>query len=191
MTQHPNLVVLFGPPAVGKMSVGQALAELTGYRLFHNHMTIDLVLPFFDYGTMPFRRLVKEFRHAIFEEVAKSHLPGLIFTWVWAFDIESDRYYIDTIAQIFRQQGGEVYFVGLHADDQALLDRNKTPNRLAHKPSKQDLIQSEKNLKDTLQKHQLRIPKGYHMPGPHMEIDNTALSPEAVAEKINAAFRLG
>jgi hypothetical protein len=32
-----NLVVIFGPEAVGKMSVGHELATLTGMKLFHNH----------------------------------------------------------------------------------------------------------------------------------------------------------
>jgi shikimate kinase len=42
-----KLVILFGPPAVGKMTVGQQLANLTGFKLFHNHMTIELALNFF------------------------------------------------------------------------------------------------------------------------------------------------
>ncbi|GJM72894.1 hypothetical protein HMSSN036_51100 [Paenibacillus macerans] len=46
-----KLIVLFGPQAVGKMTVGQELAKITGLKLFHNHMTIDLVSHFFDYGT--------------------------------------------------------------------------------------------------------------------------------------------
>jgi hypothetical protein len=86
----PMLVFIVGPPAVGKMTVGHALAERSGLRLFHNHHTIDLVLRFFEYGTPPFQRLVGEFRRRIFEEVAASDLPGLIFTYVWAFDDPRD-----------------------------------------------------------------------------------------------------
>ena len=43
-----KFVILFGPLAVGKMTVGQELEKITGLKLFHNHMTIELVLPFFD-----------------------------------------------------------------------------------------------------------------------------------------------
>jgi hypothetical protein len=82
--------MLVGPPAVGKMTVGHALAARTGLRLFHNHHTIDLALRFFPYGSPPFQRLVGEFRRRIFEEVAASDLPGLIFTYVWAFDDARD-----------------------------------------------------------------------------------------------------
>lgn len=69
-----RLVVIFGPQAVGKMTVGQELEKLTGLKLFHNHMTIDLVSNFFDYGTESGRRLVELFRREIFEEVAKSEM---------------------------------------------------------------------------------------------------------------------
>lgn len=41
-----KFVLIFGPQAVGKMTVGQELAKITGLKLFHNHMTIDLVNPF-------------------------------------------------------------------------------------------------------------------------------------------------
>jgi len=66
-TTPPMLVVLVGPPAVGKMTVGQALAARTGMRLFHNHQTLDLVFRFFPFGTPPFQRLVAEFRRLIFD----------------------------------------------------------------------------------------------------------------------------
>jgi len=66
-----KFVLLFGPPAVGKMSVGWELEKITGLKLFHNHMTIELVVPFFDFGTPAFRRLVNLFRREIFKEVAK------------------------------------------------------------------------------------------------------------------------
>ncbi len=38
-----NLIMIFGPQAVGKMTVGQELEKITGLKLFHNHMTIDLL----------------------------------------------------------------------------------------------------------------------------------------------------
>ena len=82
----PTLVVIFGPPAVGKMAVGAELSALTGFPLFHNHLSIEAVLPVFEFGTPAFGRLVGEFRERVFVEVAESDLPGLIFTYVWAFD---------------------------------------------------------------------------------------------------------
>lgn len=77
-----KFVLIFGPQAVGKMTVGEELEKITELILFHNHMTIDLVARFFRYGTEEGKRLVNLFRQEIFEAVAKSDLPGLIFTYV-------------------------------------------------------------------------------------------------------------
>jgi AAA domain len=96
-----KLVILFGPPAVGKMTVGQQLAELTGFKLFHNHMTIELALNFFAFNTKEFSHLNELFRSEIFSTVAASELPGLIFTYVWALNEPSDKTYVDGIAKPF------------------------------------------------------------------------------------------
>jgi tRNA A37 N6-isopentenylltransferase MiaA len=32
-----ELLFIYGPAAVGKLTIGRELAKLTGYRLFHNH----------------------------------------------------------------------------------------------------------------------------------------------------------
>jgi hypothetical protein len=104
----PMLVFIVGPPAVGKMAVGHELAARTGFRLFHNHHTIDLVLRFFDYGTPPFRRLVGEFRRRTFEEVAGSSLPGLIYTFVWAFDDPSNAVTVEEYGAPFRTEAVEL-----------------------------------------------------------------------------------
>ena len=65
-----RLVVIFGPAAVGKMAVGFELQRLTGLRLFHNHLAVDLALRFFPFGTPQFSRLVSALRTRVFEEGA-------------------------------------------------------------------------------------------------------------------------
>src|SRR5690349_21515688 len=103
------------------MTVGHALAERTGLRLFHNHHTIDLVLRFFPFGTPPFHRLVGEFRRRIFEEVAASELPGLVFTYVWAFNDPRDDATVEEYATIFRSRGADVFFVELETSQEERL----------------------------------------------------------------------
>ena len=44
-----KFVLICGPQAVGKMTVGQELAKLTGLKFMHNHETIDLPLKFFEF----------------------------------------------------------------------------------------------------------------------------------------------
>ncbi len=185
-----KLIIILGPQAVGKMTVGQELENITGLKLFHNHMTIELVSPFFDYGSDAGKRLVHLFRDEIFKEVAKSDLEGLIFTFVWAFDQQSDWDYIENVSTIFESNGGTVYFVELEADASERMKRNKHPERLKQKPTKRNLDRSEKDLKETMTKHRLNSEDGEIKKANYMRIDNTNLSAEETANKIKETFEL-
>jgi hypothetical protein len=184
-----TLVVLIGPPAVGKMAVGRALEELTGYPLFHNHMSIELALPFFEFGSEPFSRLVGGFRRQIFEEVAASDLPGLIFTWVWAFDEPADRAFIAGVHDLFDQRGWRVVFVELAAELDTRLARNRTELRLREKPSKRDVKQSEERLLDAEKRYRMTSDGDFPYPH-HLPVDTNHLAPDAVARQVARHFSL-
>ena len=186
----PVLVFIVGPPAVGKMTVGHALAARTGLRLFHNHHTIDLVLRFFAFGTPPYSRLVNEFRRRIFEEVAASDLPGLIFTYVWAFDDPTDAEVVEQYADIFRQRGGSVLFAELEAAHEERLRRNETEFRLAEKPSKRDLAASRRWLAEADASYQLNSRGVFDGRPDYFRLDTTTLTAEETAERIIARFGL-
>ena len=193
MTKEPDapiLVIVVGPPAVGKMTVGHALAERTGFRLFHNHHTIDLVLRFFPFGTPPFARLVGEFRRRVFEEVAESDLPGLIFTYVWAFDDPRDAAAVESYAAPFRARGGRVVFVELEATQAERLRRNETEFRLAEKPFKRDLAQSRRQLFETDARYRLNSRGEFDGRPDYLRIDNTSLAASSVADLVIAHFAI-
>jgi hypothetical protein len=185
-----HFVVIFGPPAVGKMTVGHALAERTGLKLFHNHMTIDVVLQFFPFGHPTFSHLVSSFRRHIFEEVATSELPGVIFTYVWALDNAQDKAEVDAYCNIFHQHGAHVVFVELEADQDERIQRNKTEFRLHHKPSKRDIVRSERNLLDSDQTYKLNSNDDFFYPDQHIKINNTNVSPHDAARLIIDRFAL-
>ncbi len=185
-----KLIIISGPPAVGKMTVGRALSEITGYKLLYNHMTLELVNTFFDFGTEPFDRLDKTIRFSIFREVAASDISGLIFTMVWDHDYTEDNDYIDEIEQIFNAHDAEIYFVELNATLEERLRRNRNPERLLAKPSKRDLSMSEKSLLQfesdcRMQSHPEEFP-GRKV----LRIDNTTLSPNKLAREIKQHFDL-
>lgn len=165
------------------MTVGYELEKITGLRLFHNHMTIDLVLRFFPFGTPAFNRLVREFRMRIFEEVAASDLPGLIFTYVWA---PQDKAFVDEICEIFRSKGAQVYFVELFATLDERLRRNETEFRLAEKRPKRDIETSRHLLLEVEGKRKLTSTGDFFYPERHLYIDNTHLEPDEVARRIAA-----
>jgi len=185
-----QLVVIFGPPAVGKMTVGYELAKLTGLKLFHNHMSIELALPFFHYGEPRFNRLVSDFRRRIFEEVAASSLAGLIFTYVWALDQESDRKYVDQHCAIFRERGADIYFVELQADLAERLKRNESEFRLTQKPSKRDVGKSRETLLKHEEQYRFNTNDDFFYKENYLKIDNTKLSAVETARRIVVAFGL-
>jgi len=183
-----KFILIFGPPAVGKMTVGHELEKASGFKLFHNHMTIDMITPVFPHGTLSFYRLLELFRMEMFKEAAKSDLKGLIFTFCWAFDDKKDEDYVNTVVSIFRNEGAEIYYVELEANLKERLRRNKTHHRLAHKPSKRDLEFSEKNLLKDHREYRLNTRKGEFKRANYLRINNTSLSAKEVVKIIQKEF---
>jgi hypothetical protein len=186
----PTLLFIVGPPAVGKMTVGREVARRTGFRLFHNHLSIEPVLRIFDFGTEPFNRLVGAFRLSVFEEVAKSDLPGLIFTWVWAFDSPSDGAAIERYSAPFKARGSRVLFAELEAKLEERLRRNETELRLAEKPSKRDIESSKRRLLEHESQYRFSSGGQFDERKDWMRVDTTDLAPDAVAELVIRRFDL-
>ena len=185
-----KLVIIFGPHAVGKMTVGQELAKITGLKLFHNHMTIDIVSDLSEHMPSERSRLTNLFRKEIFEAYAKSDEYGMIFTFMWALDSKEDWDYINNLEALFSSRGAEVYYVELEADYDLRLERNKTENRLLHKPSKRNLERSENLFIRLEDKYRLNSYEGEIKKQNYMKIINSNLAPEIVADKIKEQFGL-
>ena len=138
-----KLVFLIGDAAVGKMTVGQELMKQTGLRLFHNHMMIEPVIEIFGAYNA---NITLQLREVIFREFAKSDNKGMIFTYLWAFDMQSDWDYVDWVKGIFGLPDEEIYYVELIAPQEVRLRRNVSENRLKHKASKRNTEDSNARL---------------------------------------------
>lgn len=185
-----NLVIICGPPASGKMTVGQELQKITGYKLFHNHMSLELVNQFFDFGTSNFRSLDRKIRFDIFEEVAKSPLEGLIFTIVMAFNQKEDEEYIDQIIDVFDNRNLTLCMVELVCDLDERLKRNRHENRLKHKPTKRDVEASEKRLLLNEKRYRMNSVSGDFPTKKIHKINNTHLTAAETAHKIVEHYSL-
>lgn len=184
-----KFIMIFGPQAVGKMTVGQELAKRTGLKLFHNHMTIELLEPLFGFSPELWN-LSTLFRKEIFKTMAESKMEGLIFTYVWAFDQQEDWDFVDQTCEIFESQGAEIYFVELEADLYVRLERNKDPHRLEHKPTKRNFAWSENELKESMVKYRLNSHKGEIKKENYIKINNTNLNATEVAALISDKFNI-
>ena len=180
-----KLLILIGNSSVGKMTVGQELTKITPFRLFHNHMMIEPVLEVFG----SFRGdVIQKLRKVIFEEFAKSDQYGLIFTFMWAFDMPADWDYLESIKNIFHLPEEDVYYVELVAPQEVRLQRNGTENRLKHKASKQDLDASNQRLVRDDENYRCESFPG-EIPFPnYLRIENTHIPPETAATMIREHF---
>ena len=182
-----KLVHIFGDAAVGKMTVGQELAKITGLRLFHNHMTIEPVIEIFGKYN---RNAVARLREVIFEEFAKSDNYGMIFTFMWAFDCKDDWEYGEHVRKIFEPYGTEFYYVELIAPQSVRLERNKTENRLKNKPSKRNIEESDARLIKDDEKHRLVSYNGEITFANSLRMENENIPAADAARMIKEKFLL-
>jgi hypothetical protein len=173
------------------MTVGHELARLTGFKLFHNHMSVEPILEIFDFGTPPYGRLVGEIRRRVVEEAVAEGLPGLVFTFVWALEQEGDARLVSGLVDIVERGGGTVHFVELAAPFDVRRARNVTELRREHKRTHRDADLSDRILHD-LERYVLNSPEqGAPEPAASVlagrdfvRIDNTHLSAADVARQV-------
>lgn len=121
-----KLIFLHGAPAAGKLTIARELAELTGLRLFHNHLTVDLVSAVFDFGTEPFVILREQIWLSVFREAAKQN-TSLIFTFSPENTVR-ERFIQDVIDAV-EPAGGKVIFIELFCSADELERRMESPSR--------------------------------------------------------------
>lgn len=184
-----RLLLIIGPPAVGKMTVGREIAARSDFRLFHNHHTIEPLVEVFGYGSAPFNVLNIEFRRRVIEEAARNNVD-LIFTFVWDLRDPADTAYVEQLVAPFDVGGGEVWVLELTADLETRLVRNRGDSRLAAKPTKRDLEWSDGNVR-RMEAYQLNTDPTGSTPTPadgflarrrHLRLDTRRLTAAEVAQ---------
>ena len=176
-----KLIFLYGPPAVGKLTVAKALADITGYRIFHNHLTFDLAAALFQPFSRPFMLLCNELRLRTIELAATYGLGGMVFTFCYAHPYDDD--FVDRIREVVASAGGEICFVQLACELDELKRRVVAPDRAQF-----GKLTSPDGLEETLSRYDLLTP----IPDSDtLSIDNTHIGPLEVAERIVVHFGLG
>ncbi len=184
-----KLIFLIGNAAVGKMTVGQELMKITDLRLFHNHMMIEPVIEIL--GSFN-GKATNRLREVIFEEFAETDNYGMIFTYMWAFDMQSDWDYIEHVKDIFKERNEvmEFYYVELVASKEIRMERNVTENRLKHKWSKRNIEESNKRVINDDSSYRIESNEGEIPFENYIKFDNSHVSPEDVAKQIKEHFNL-
>jgi tRNA uridine 5-carbamoylmethylation protein Kti12 len=182
-----KLIFIYGPPAVGKLTVARELSKMTGYRVFHNHLTVDLAASILGMPTNPenreeFMDLVDRYRLELMELAAKKRLGGLITTFVYAADVKRDDEFVRKTIRMIKRRKGEVCFVQLHSDPGVLRRRLSARSRGDY-----GKIKDARILDDILSKHDIFSPIGFVK---SFRIDTTKISARRAAEMIRKEYGL-
>ena len=171
-----KLLFIYGRPAVGKLTVAREVAERTGGRLFHNHLTVNLALSVYDFGTPGFIELREKIWMAVFRRALADQLPLLIFT----FNPESTvpQAFIDGLFAEMKAGGAKVITVELTASEALIEARLGSDSR-----------RRDGKVMDAAMYKRLRLRGVFEtpvIPSPRLKIDTGKLSPAEAAERIAA-----
>ena len=175
-----SVVFIYGPPAAGKLTVARELANLTGFKLFDNHVSIDWARAIYEFGDPRFLPLVENLRTVVFEEAAREGF-GIIMTFAFTgWDSEPDPF--ARCCRMFEQAGRAVCLVHLTASREVLVERVWSEERVARRK-----LASGERLLSLLEGVDLASP----IPGREsLQIDNSELTPGEASRRIAVHFGL-
>lgn len=175
-----KLVVIYGPPAVGKYTTGLALAKQTGFKLFHNHLTVDDADALFPEKSPQRRELLQQLRLDGITIAAKYDVD-LIYTQAYAGSI--DEPFMKLIAGTVENYGGTAYFVQLTAPEEVLRERVYDESR-KH-------IFGKMTTEESLRRHLAARDEALSIRfAPNLLIDNSHMPADETASEIKNHYKL-
>jgi hypothetical protein len=167
-----ELIFIYGSAAVGKLTIGRELAKLTGFRLFHNHLTVDAVMAVFDFGSESFIKLREQIWLSVFQEAAQNDI-SVIFTFAPERTVRTS--FIQDTLNAVEPFGGKVRFI-------ELIRRIENPSRAEF-----NKLRSLESFRKIRQAGKHIYPK---LPNSGLTIDTSKMSPQEAARKISEFFSL-
>jgi DNA polymerase III delta prime subunit len=172
-------VILYGPPGAGKLTVARALAGRYGMRVLDNHLSVDPALRLFDFGTAEFADVVERIRVTLLDAAGHAGLD-VVTTFVYAHLVDDD--HLACLVAASQDAGADVTLVQLAPSAEALEARVGAADRAGT-----NKITDPDVLRRLMFEFDLRTPAG----ADDLVIDNTSLSPDAVATAIAEHIGLG
>ena len=176
-----TLIIIHGPPAAGKLTVANALAAKTGFRVFHNHLSIDCTQPVFDFGTEDFWRINIQIRCDVIAEATRQAID-LVHTCCYGKGTD-DEYFRELVAAA-KYNGADVHAVLLHCRDEVRKERIVAESRMQmRKLTNPDAVEGSQLRNDLLSPHP-------DFENETLVIDTSDIPPETSADLIIERFRL-
>jgi adenylylsulfate kinase-like enzyme len=174
-----KLIFIYGLPGSGKLTIGRELSALTGYRLFHNHLIVDLLLEVFEFGSPEFVELREKMWLQVFKCASDVNYEGLIFTFAPEKTVRQE--FIERTLSQMHAAGDEVVFVELQCTHQEIENRLARDERRAYKK-----LVSLQQFRELMGAGIFAEPR---MPVPQLRIDTTQQAPGVSASMIASYLR--
>jgi hypothetical protein len=155
---------------------------LTGFKVFHNHLTVNLVAAIFPRGTPAYRQLLWDLRYAVFAEAVRARIDGLLFTMVYRRDQEPC---IARCVEIVERFGGNVCFVHVSCQAETVRQRVVRDDRTQH-----GKITSVELLNELLRRWELQCPFEAATQWDSLGLNTDVLRPVEAAQQVMAHYQL-
>jgi len=106
-----RVLVLCGLPGVGKLTIARGLAQLRGYRVFHNHLVFDTVEALFPFGSSTFAELRGRLWLELLSRAIQEGGSSIIFTIARDRTLDAD--FLTRLTAALSRAGADVCCVEL------------------------------------------------------------------------------
>ncbi len=175
-----KLIIIYGPPASGKLTVAKELSKITGYKLLHNHLFADLAGEIFEFGNKDFFEFINETRLNLIERALKKKVEGIIMTLVYIKGKHEPL--LRKLIKLVNKNRGTYHFVRLKCTNKELLKRVKLPSRKKYRKLTSQKILNQ-SLKEGDKNEKIKFVRSY-------EINNTKIPAKKVSEMIKEHCKL-
>jgi cytidylate kinase len=184
----PKAIIIIGPPAVGKYTIGKMLSTACNYRFLHEHQIVDIASALFDENSTERTTYYFKLRLDIFSDFIKYNTTNrsIVTTFVHLFDNDYYNNFITSFLAMFQKNNYEVYIIELTASYEERIKRNTNEDRLQANPSKRNIENSTKKMNAVEGKHRTNSVESdtlfanYH----HTIISTELLSQEEVVQEM-------
>jgi AAA domain len=122
-----RVVILCGLPGVGKLTIANGLADLRGFRVFHNHLVFDAVEALFDFGSPSFIELRERLWLELLARAVRERVGDIAFTIARDQSLRAD--FLIALVSALSEVGANVHCIELACSTDELAQRIVSTDR--------------------------------------------------------------